>query len=260
MRSRPAPPEVTFRRFPADAALAPWVDAAEVRARAALEAPDLARWWRAGGTWFVGVDALPNDTAGRMPGGPSPRGAAIDAARAVANAPWHRLQLSCLRPGYPRIGAEEDAAQHRFRLKRDGAHLDGLLPEGPRRRRHLREPHAFILGIALTEADPGASPLVVWEGSEKVLLGAIGAAFEGVPPGSRGDVDLTEVYAAARRAVFESCARVPVPLARGEAVLLHRAALHGIAPWAAGALADPAGRAIAYLRPPTTPGRWLAAP
>lgn len=250
---------MTFRRFPAEDALRPWVDAAEAHARLALEADALAHWWRAGGTWFVGVDALANDGAGRLPGGPAPRGAAVDAARAVADVSWHRLQLSVVRPGYPAAGAGEDAAQHRFRLKRDGAHLDGLLPEGPHRRRHLREPHAFILGIALTVADADASPLVVWEGSETLILAAFAAAFSDTPPNRWGDIDLTDIYAEARREVFRTCRRVPVPLARGEAVLLHRAALHGIAPWGEGARADPAGRAIAYLRPPAAPDWWLRA-
>jgi len=35
----------------------------------------------------------------------------------------------------------------------------------------------------------------------------------------------------------------------GEATLLHRLTLHGVAPWAAGVTAPPEGRIIAYFRP-----------
>ena len=70
---------------------------------------------------------------------------------------------------------------------------------------------------------------------------------------------MTEVYQAARREVFETCARVELPLKVGEVVLLHRLCLHGIAPWTEGAEAAPEGRMIAYFRPemPGGVGAWL---
>ena len=47
----------------------------------------------------------------------------------------------------------------------------------------------------------------------------------------------------------------------GEAVLLHRHLLHGVAPWGETATAAPEGRMIAYLRPEFTTLRdWLDRP
>ena len=54
----------------------------------------------------------------------------------------------------------------------------------------------------MTEADPGAAPLVVWEGSAEVLRAALARALAPHPPETWGEVDLTEAYAAARREVF----------------------------------------------------------
>jgi hypothetical protein len=228
-----------------------------------MDDPDLRqRWLRHGGTWFAGVDVLGNDATGRIGDGPPLSGAARAAAEVVTGAlPLHPGQVSITFPGYPGRDADETEAAHRYRLRRDAAHLDGLLPEGPNRRRHLREPHGYILGIALTEADPGAAPLVVYAGSHEIMRTAFRAAFEGVAPDAWGDMDVTEAYQAARRRCFERCPRIELPLRPGEAVLVHRLALHGIAPWAQGAQAAPEGRAIAYFRPClSNPADWLSLP
>ncbi|MEJ6388664.1 phytanoyl-CoA dioxygenase family protein [Gymnodinialimonas ulvae] len=252
-----------FEVFPPEPAVEDWVRS--VRAPALAAAADYAQravWLRHGGTWFVGVDALPNDVHGAVGRGPAFAGAAFDAAVAATGiARLHRAQLSVTYPGYPLQDAEESAAAHRFRTQRDAAHLDGLLPEGPDKRRHLREPHAWILGVALTEADVGASPLVVWEGSHELIRRAFARVFEGVPAPEWGDVDVTEIYKAARAEVFEGCRRVEVPLAPGDAVLLHRHVIHGVAPWTDGAKAATEGRAIAYFRPCfEDPSDWLERP
>jgi len=240
-----------FAMLPATPARLAWVAAALPAARAALAA---GTDWRSGGTWFPGVDALPSDAAGRIAGGPAPAGLP------ATPRPLHPAQLSVTRPGYPRPGAGEGAAAFSYRLRRDAAHLDGLLPVGPDRRRFLREPHAWIAGIALTPADPGAAPLVVWEGSQQVMRAALAQALAGHAPADWAGVDLTEPYKAARRAVFASCPRREIPLEPGQMVLLHRLLLHGIAPWAEGAQAAPEGRMIAYYRPCLTdPADWLAA-
>ena len=128
-------------------------------------------------------------------------------------------------------------------------------------RRRLREPHAFILGIALNDADPGASPLVVWEGSHRIMGEAFRSVLGPGPATQYRRRDITDAYQAARRTVFEGCARVPLPLRRGEAVLLHRLALHGVAPWAEGAGAPLEGRIIAYFRPELKRvGDWFGLP
>ncbi|MEO0665723.1 MAG: hypothetical protein AAFY97_08305, partial [Pseudomonadota bacterium] len=185
------------------------------------------------------------------------------AAEAVlGHAPaWDAGQLSIVYPGYPRRDAEESEGNHRFRKLRDAAHVDGLLPVGPERRRKMQEPHAFVLGIPINTTGPGASPMVVWEGSHEIMRAAFRAALEGVPEEAWGDVDLTDIYQSARRRCFESCRRVLVHAQPGEAYMIHRLALHGVAPWEEGAEAPEAGRMIVYFRPAFDgPLNWLDAP
>jgi hypothetical protein len=233
--------------FAPERATLAWAAAALAAARVVLADPAERRWYRHGGTWFVGVDALPNDAVGRVAGGPPLSGAAVAASGWAG--PWHRAQLSAVFPGYPRRDADETEAAHRFRLHRDAAHVDGLIAKGTARRRFVCEPHAFVLGIALTGGDAGAGPLVVWEASHGPMRAAFRAALAGVSPGRRSAVDVTEGYDAARREVFARCRRVELPLAPGQAVLLDRHLLHGVAPWTEGARAAPEGRIVAYFRP-----------
>jgi hypothetical protein len=75
------------------------------------------------------------------------------------------------------------------------------------------------------------------------------AALRDVPEAEWGAVDLTDVYQAARKRVFAECTRVVVPGRVGEAVVLHRLLIHGVAPWSEGAEAAAPGRSIAYFRP-----------
>jgi hypothetical protein len=234
-----------WQRLTASPEVAAWAAAARGPALDALPADAAA--WRAGGTWYPGVDALPNGPDGRIGGVGLPP--ALLSALPFRPEAWHRAQISTLRPGYPRPDPGEGAAAFGFRLRRDAAHLDGLLPDGPERRRFLREPHGFILGLPLTEADPGAAPLVVWEGSAPILRRALASVLAPLPQARWTEADLTDAYHAARREAFATCPRVELPAGPGEAVILHRLALHGIAPWAEGAQADPAGRVIAYFRP-----------
>ena len=132
--------------------------------------------------------------------------------------------------------------------------MDGLLPEGPQKRRHLREPHAFVVGIPLN--DVASSPLVVWENSHRIMSAAFAQALNGHVPDTWGDLDVTEVYQAARKEVFESCERVEVVMRPGEVVLLHRHLIHGVAPWQGPEV--PEGRQVAYFRPHVVQWRdWL---
>jgi hypothetical protein len=233
--------------FPADPDTRRWAEAAWRRARTVLA--ESTEPWRCGGTWFVGVDALPNDEEGRIDGIPL-AGAAVAAAR-VRFGPqrWHRAQLSVIRPGYPRPSPEESPAAFAFRRDRAAAHVDGLIADGPDKRRFVAEPHAFILGVALSEADPDAAPLVVWEGSHHLIRAALGEALAASANPDWGQVDITDAYQTARREAFARCPRRALPLRPGEAVLLDRHLLHGVAPWADTAQAAPEGRAIAYFRP-----------
>lgn len=219
-----------------------WAEAARPLAVQALAWTD--QPLRCGGTWAVGLDLLPNAPDGSVAGIPLPW-----QVFGLAPQPLHPAQLSTIHPGYPRPSPEESEAAFRFRRDRDAAHLDGLLPIGPQKRRMVKEPHGWILGICLTEADPGASPLVAWDGSAAMLRAALRAAFVGHPPETWGDVDVTEAYQAARAEVFRTCPRIPLPMRPGEAVLMDRHTLHGVAPWAEGAKAAPEGRITAYFRP-----------
>ncbi|ASP22435.1 hypothetical protein ANTHELSMS3_03814 [Antarctobacter heliothermus] len=246
-----------WTRFDATPESLNWVRAAHGAGRKVLADPAMrAKWLQCEGTWFVGVDVMPSAPDGSIDGVPL-AGPAIDALSPLPD--LHRAQLSVTYPGYPRPRNGESEAGFRYRLRRDAAHVDGIVAQGADRRRYILEPHAWILGLPLSEADPTASPLVVWEGSHKVMRAALRQALDGHPPEEWHAVDVTEVYAAARRTCFETCPRVTLPAAPGEAILLHRQTLHGIAPWQEGAKAPPEGRMMAYFRPQMAGGvaAWL---
>ncbi len=251
-------------RFPFDPALADWVDRTLPAARAAVADPANAEWLRCGGTWFAGVNILGNDGKGGVPGGVHLSGLAVDFVRQHLDLPdfeWESAQISICYPGYPQPMDAEPEPAFRYRQKRDAAHVDGLLPEGPDRRRHLREYHGFLLGIPMAETSADASPFVIWEGSHEVIRESFQEAFAHRPPATWGDLDITEAYQATRRRIFDACDRVEVAAAPGEAYLVHRLALHGVAPWGAAARAGPDGRMIAYFRPEIGgPADWLEAP
>lgn len=251
-----------YLRFPASGATQRWASAARDGGVTALDDPVHAHWWRHGRTWFVGVDALPNAGDGSVGGGPPLAGPAIDFVRDELGfaRPWHSAQVSVCFPGYPQRDDSESETAHRFRLMRDAAHVDGLHAEGPERRRHMREFHDFILGLPLTEADAAAAPLVVWAGSHLIMQEMLRRLFAGRAPESWGDVDATDAYQEARRRAFAQCPRIELPARPGEATLVHRFALHGVAPWGESASASPHGRMIAYFRPETVDReRWLHA-
>lgn len=243
-----------WRRIEGDPSLATWVRAALPLAIEALHNSEDPR--RCGGTWDVGLDLLPNDPDGSVGGVAFPW-----AALGLSPQPLHRAQLSAVYPGYPQPSPEDSEAAYRFRLTRDAAHLDGLLAVGPERRRMVKEPHGWILGIPLNACSADAAPLVAWQGSHGILQAALRAAFGAAPPETWGDIDVTAAYTAARKRIFETCARIVLPARPGEATLMHRMTLHGVAPWGPAALAPSEGRIIAYFRPlmPSVQ-HWLLGP
>lgn len=248
-------------RFAASPDTLAWARAAHpVACRVTADTAQQAQWLQCEGTWFVGVDALPNAPDGAIDGVPL-HGPAIDwlTGRNGSLPPLHAAQLSVMYPGYPRPREGESEAAFRYRKNRDAAHVDGLLAEGPGRRRSLKEPHIFILGLPLNDCDPEASPLVVWEGSHHIMRRAFAEAFGDVPGPARAELDITEIYQAARREAFETCPRVALPAQPGEAQVLHPMVLHGVAPWGEAAQAPPEGRMIAYFRPEAPGGiaQWL---
>ncbi len=240
--------------LPPDPQITNWLAHVTPVARTIVTDPQNAHWRRCDNTWFVGVNSLHNDRQGAVAGS-GPLGGAVIDLLAQLNLPqdqFDRAQLSVIYPGYPKPHSGETPAATRFRRDRDAAHVDGLLPIGPDRHRMLREPHAFVLGLPMTQTDPGASPLVIWEGSHEVIRAALKQRLDPIPPQDWPNTDLTSAYTAARREVFASCKRVLVHANPGEAYLMHRLALHGVAPWQTGAKAPPEGRMIAYFRPELT--------
>jgi hypothetical protein len=249
--------------FAYDAELAGWTKHAVKAAQKAVADPANAHWHQCEGTWFVGVDALNNDPVGRVEGSRPLGGTAVGFIKTHFGPlpPLHRAQLSVIKPGYPRPRAGESDTAFGYRKNRDAAHVDGLLATGPTRRRKIREPHSFILGLPLTKVSDDAAPLVVWQGSHHVMRAAFQSALADHAPATWSEVDVTEVYQSARRVVFETCRRVTLPVQPGQATLLHRLALHGVAPWSCGASAGKDGRMIAYFRPEMTAVKdWLDAP
>lgn len=252
-----------WRRFDYDDHLAEWVQHALPFARAAVSAHANAQWLRCGGTWFNGVNVLPNNPAGEVGDSGPLLGSTIEFIReelGLADFAWDNAQISVCYPDYPQPMPQESRSAFRYRRDRDAAHVDGLLPEGPRRRRHLREHHRFILGLPLVDFDAGAAPFVIWEGSHGIIRSALKERFDQLPPQRWGDEDVTETYHRARQQVFDECNRVEISVRPGEAYIAHRLAVHGVAPWAASAAAGGDGRMICYFRPNLgDPVTWLNA-
>lgn len=250
-------------KFGHDPDLAEWAVHARQAAQLAIHDPVNAHWHQCENTWFVGVDALNNDSAGRVAGSQPISGPAVQFIETHIGAlpPLHRAQVSVITPGYPKARAGESDTAFNYRKRRDAAHVDGLLATGPNRMRKIQEPHNFILGLPLTEASADAAPLVVWQNSHHIMRQAFTKALADHDPATWPDIDVTEAYKSARRTVFETCKRITLPAVPGEATLLHRLTLHGVAHWADTATADKDGRMIAYFRPQLTSiTDWLTNP
>lgn len=246
-----------WMRFPVEPSVLDWARAARAVALKVASDPRMqAQWLQCEGTWFVGVDALPNGPDGAVGG--TPLRGAFQPYLTGADA-LHRAQVSIIYPGYPRPRAGESEANFRYRQTRFAAHVDGITAEGPDRRRFVTESHAWILGLPLSEASPEASPLVVWEGSHKIIRRALAPLFDGKSKAEARTTDVTEAYQTARREVFASCPVRRLSSRPGEALLLHRLCLHGIAPWGPQATAAREGRMTAYFRPLIRGGvkEWL---
>lgn len=241
-----------FLRLPADTSVKRWAKAAYDCALSISQDPAAqATHLRHGKTWFVGVDALPNAQDGRLNDVP------LDGPwrSHVPNLPLHPAQLSIIYAGYPKQDVSEPDANHRYRLRRGAAHVDGLLPVGPHRRRFAREYHAYILGIPLNACP--ASPTLVWPRSHLTMASTLRTVIGDNPIQHE---DLTEPYQKARRTILNTVEPIPLHAAPGESFLIHRHALHGTAPWN-NAPHYAQGRMIAFFRPSFADAHhWLHAP
>ena len=234
-----------WRRVAYDPRLAQWAKRARQISIGVAQDPQMrANWLVCESTWFVGVDALPNAANGNLPGAEFPA-----RLRSLCPGPYHKAQVSITYPGYPKPREGESDAAFQFRKNRDAAHVDGVLGIGSPKRRFVREPHAYILGMPLNDFDAGASPMVVWEGSHQIMQDAFQDAFECLTDAQIRETDITDLYKEVRKHVFNTCNRVEVHANVGEAYVLHPMCLHGVAPWATKAIAQPEGRMIAYFRP-----------
>lgn len=253
-----------WHTFKQDPRIRKWIEHALEAARAAVSDPVNAIWKRHHDTWFVGVNALGNDCDGTVSGGPPLEGSAIDFIERefqIGRFSWDKAQVSVCYPGYPKRSNDESEAAHRYRLQRDAAHIDGLLRQGPERRRFLKEYHGFILGIPMVEFSRTAAPFVVWEKSHEMARQCFNDLLMNAPRDKWPALDITEEYHALRRRIFSQCKRIEIALKPGEVFVVHRLALHGMAPWGSDANAGPDGRMICYFRPELSdPVIWLQAP
>lgn len=239
-------------RFDYDTRVADWVEKTLPAARAAVADPQYADMFYYQDTWFSGVDVIPNDETGMVENGSTITGPVLDFLNSAFNFPsirWHRGQLSVCYPGYPKNIPNESEAATRYRVKRAAAHVDGLLMQGPERRRFLTDPHQFVLGIPMVDASADAAPLVVWQGSHELMRDAFTEALADYEPEDWSKIDLTDIYHETRKKAFDICERVSVAAKPGESYLMHRLVLHGVDIWGPNASAGPDGRMIAYFRP-----------
>jgi len=184
-----------------------WAQACAPLAERLMRDPAQDHWYRCARTWFAGVNALPNEADGSVPGEvPAITGDAIDFIRGALGhhmISFDRAQISVTFPGYPQHGAEDTKASHRFRVMRYAAHIDGLERLGETRRRRLNETHSFLLGIPLAAHPLGASPFVIWHGSHEIMREALRSALADTAPERWFDLDITEAYTAARKRCFD---------------------------------------------------------
>ena len=206
---------------------------------------------RCGGTWFAGVNFLENKGSGEFNGISFSGHSVAEILKqfGVYFDGWDSAQVSICYPGYPKKMNEESTAAFEYRKKRYGAHVDGIIPVGINKRRFLKEPHAFVLGIPLSDFNKYAAPLVVWEGSHKIIRSMIWEKLKNFDPQSWTNIDITENYHEARRIIFNTCKPKIITAPVGSTYIIHRHSLHGIMPWDKRGDSEASGRMIAYFRP-----------
>lgn len=249
-------------KFAADEQILEWTEHAQPAVKSAIKDTHNQHWFRYQNTWFVGVNALPNDSYGRVLGGPPLQGAAANFIQQKLGRDISKLdqaQISAMYPGYPKPSETEPTASFNYRVKRDAAHVDGLLRESNGTARYAQEFHEYILAISMTHNDSGSSPFVVWQGSHNLFNAEFSRFFDGYSTDQIAKMDLSECYKSIRKTVFNTCKRVELPLKYGECVVAHRMLLHGTAPWQED-INDNQPRILCFFRPITlTAKQWLSA-
>ena len=236
-------------KFDCDKRVARWANAANSKITTTLKNKNfLENNLTCQGTWFVGVDALDNKPDGALDE-ISLSGPFESLMRSSKTCGLHSAQVSIIFEGYPKPRDQESDSSFNFRLKRDAAHVDGLIADVPGGPRKLKEPHAYVLGIPLNQAPQGASPVVVWEGSHHLISKAFKNLFLTRDPKEWEDLDVREIYMQTRKIIFEKCKRRVLHANLGESYMIHRLCLHGISPWDFEIKNFNEGRKIAYFRP-----------
>ena len=116
----------------------------------------------------------------------------------------------------------------------------------------------FILGLPINEYTHDESPPVVWEGSHNIVQQTFHNLLSEHPSDSWCDIDVTKTYQSMRKTIFKTCKRREILAKPGEAYVIHRLSLHGVAPWKASASSKSNNRMICYFRPEmTNKDQWL---
>ncbi len=239
-----------FCLFEHDAAILNWVDSVLPAARKAVKAKQNQHWFRHGDTWFVGVNVLPNDRYGRLSNGPRLTGTAVNFIEKVITKKslnLDRAQISVCYPEYPLPSSDESDSAFAYRLRRDAAHVDGIMRQGEHR--YLVERHDYIFALPVTQFSHDAAPFVVWKGSHKIIQAALSNFLAGFPVAQWNTVPVNDVYNEARKKVFADCQRIELALKPGQSFVGHRHILHGTASWGSSASSGPDGRMLCFFRP-----------
>lgn len=245
--------------FDQDPAVLEWVSSAIEPAYEALARYENQHWYRYQNTWFVGVNVLNNDAAGRINNGPVLSGEAISfIEQSLTNRPisLDQGQISVCYEGYPKADMSEPASSQDYRLRRDAAHVDGIMKR--RGERYLVEHHDYILALALNDVSASASPFVVWRGSHKLMQAALCGYLTDYAKEKWPTIPISKIYSQTRKRIFEECERIELALKPGQALVTHRHLLHGTAPWQA--VNEPEPRVLCFFRPESmTVEQWLTA-
>lgn len=248
-----------YRVFDQEQQISDWIASAIKHAQEALVSPDNRHWYRYQNTWFVGVNVLNNRPDGSIGCGPELGGRAISfIEQSLTNRPIHldRGQISVCFDGYPKKDISEPKTNHAYRLRRDAAHIDGVMKHDGDR--YLVEHHDYILGIAMNMVEAQASPFVVWQGSHRLMQTALCDYLSNYPKDKWRTTPISEVYSQTRKRILNECRRVELALKPGQALVAHRHLLHGTAPWKAVNETEP--RMLCFFRPESmTVEQWLTA-
>ena len=218
---------------------------------------------RSGQTWFVGMNFLKNTSDGSLGKISFDQVllSQIEQKFGVSVDYWDRGQVSINWEGYPKKDIFETDLSYRYRLKYFASHVDGLIPVGVKKRRYLKEPHAFVLGLPVLNNFIHSAPLVVWEGSHLIIRSMFNSIFREVEDTELENIDVTDFYKDARRQIFSSCTPRRIFSTDFQPYILDRHLLHGVAPWISSKKSqtntdwksvklDPLdGRIIIYFRP-----------